>query len=55
MPPRWRRDGIRQSPRGDMVPPALTLGPLGSAERLNWLAKNRFTKTSSQCRMSARS
>ena len=35
-------EGIRQSPRGDIVPPALTLGPLGSAERLNWLAKNRL-------------
>ena len=34
-------EGIRQSPRGDMVPPAETFGPLGSAERLNWLAKNR--------------
>ena len=43
----WASDGIRQSPRGDMVPPALTLGPLGSAERLNWLAKNRLMKTSS--------
>ncbi len=32
-------DGMRQSPRGDSDPPATTLGPLGSAERLNWLAK----------------
>ena len=30
-------DGARQSPRGDSAPPADTLGPLGSAERLNWL------------------
>ena len=51
----WASDGIRQSPRGDMVPPALTLGPLGSAERLNWLAKNRLMNTSSQCRIVARS
>ena len=34
-------DGIRQSPRGDNEPPATTLGPLGIADRLNWLAKNR--------------
>ena len=27
---------------GHIVPPALTFGPLGSAERLNWLAKNRL-------------
>ncbi len=27
--------GIRQSPRGDIVPPALTLGPLGKADLLN--------------------
>jgi hypothetical protein len=30
-------DGIRQSPRGDSDPPRTTLGPLGRAERLNWL------------------
>ena len=48
-------DGIRQSPRGDIDPPALTLGPLGSADRLNWLAKNRRTNTSSQRRTVARS
>lgn len=30
-------DGARQSPRGDKAPPWDTLGPLGSAERLNWL------------------
>src|SRR3954454_23728053 len=46
--------GMRQSPRGDMVPPALTLGPLGSADRLNWLAKKRRRNTSSQERISAR-
>jgi hypothetical protein len=44
-----------ESPRGDMVPPAATLGPLGSAERLNWLAKNRLMNTSSQWRTSPRS
>ncbi len=48
-------EGIRQSPRGDMVPPALTFGPFGSADRLNWLAKNRFTNTTSQPRIAARS
>src|SRR6187431_2778102 len=48
-------DGIRQSPRGDSEPPATTLGPLGMAERLNWLAKKRLTKTSIQRRMVARS
>jgi len=30
-------DGARQSPRGDNDPPAVTFGPLGEAERLNWL------------------
>ena len=30
-------DGARQSPRGDSDPPWETLGPLGIAERLNWL------------------
>jgi hypothetical protein len=28
-------EGARQSPRGDNDPPADTLGPFGSAERLN--------------------
>ena len=28
-------DGARQSPRGDSDPPADTLGPLGTADRLN--------------------
>src|SRR5690606_8977522 len=30
-------DGARQSPRGLREPPVTTLGPLGTAERLNWL------------------
>ena len=30
-------DGARQSPRGDSEPPCDTLGPLGIADRLNWL------------------
>jgi protein-S-isoprenylcysteine O-methyltransferase Ste14 len=30
-------DGARQSPRGDSDPPCDTLGPLGNADRLNWL------------------
>jgi len=30
-------DGARQSPRGDKEPPDEIFGPLGSAERLNWL------------------
>src|SRR5262245_62555134 len=47
--------GIRQSPRGLIVPPALTFGPLGSALRLNWLAKKRRQNTSSQCRIPPRS
>ncbi len=34
-------EGIRQSPRGEREPPATTLGPFGSADRLNWLAKNQ--------------
>lgn len=29
--------GARQSPRGESEPPEPTLGPSGSAERLNWL------------------
>src|SRR3546814_6417685 len=45
-------EGARQSPRGDKAPPAETLGPLGSAERLNWLKpKKRLRKTSSQRRI----
>ncbi len=30
-------DGARQSPRGESAPPWDTLGPLGRADRLNWL------------------
>src|SRR3546814_7529356 len=42
-------EGARQSPRGDKAPPAETLGPLGSAERLNWLKpKKRLRKTRSE-------
>jgi hypothetical protein len=42
-------DGARQSPRGESEPPAETLGPLGIADRLNWLkAKKRRRKTSRQ-------
>ena len=49
-------DGARQSPRGDSEPPALTFGPFGIAERLNWLnAKKRRRNTSSQWRIVARS
>ncbi len=29
--------GARQSPRGESEPPEPTFGPLGIAERLNWL------------------
>ncbi len=29
--------GARQSPRGEREPPEPTFGPLGMAERLNWL------------------
>lgn len=48
--------GARQSPRGESEPPELTFGPLGSAERLNWLvAKKRRRKTVSQCLISGRS
>ena len=31
-------EGARQSPRGDNEPPDEIFGPLGSAERLNWLS-----------------
>ena len=48
--------GARQSPRGESEPPDETLGPLGTAERLNWLvSKKRFTKTVSQRLIVARS
>src|SRR4051794_20845517 len=49
-------EGARQSPRGDSEPPADTFGPLGSADRLNWLnAKYLLMKTSSHRRIVARS
>src|SRR5579872_841891 len=49
-------DGARQSPRGDSEPPALTFGPFGMADRLNWLnAKKRRMNTSSQRLIVARS
>src|SRR3954466_9707794 len=48
-------DGIRHSLLGDRAPPATTFGPLGSAERLNWLAKKRRRKTCIQCRIVSRS
>ena len=34
-------DGARQSPRGDSEPPDEIFGPLGSAERLNWLSSKK--------------
>ena len=49
-------DGARQSPRGDSAPPAETFGPLGIADRLNWLVvKNRNRNFSSQWRIVGRS
>ena len=49
-------DGARQSPRGDREPPVTTLGPFGTAERLNWLVwKKRNRNFRSQCLMVARS
>jgi hypothetical protein len=47
-------EGARQSPRGDSEPPEEIFGPFGSVDRLNWLAKKRRIKTSSQCLISAR-
>src|SRR6188472_2438536 len=41
-------EGARQSPRGDSDPPDDILGPLGNAERLNWLLKKRRRNSSSQ-------
>src|SRR4029077_20286428 len=41
-------EGARQSPRGDREPPDEILGPLGRAERLNWLPKKRRRNSSSQ-------
>ena len=52
----WESLGARQSLRGDSEPPDPTFGPLGMAERLNWLVwKNRSRKTSSQRRRVGRS
>jgi hypothetical protein len=34
-------EGARQSPRGDSEPPEEILGPLGNAERLNWLSSKK--------------
>ena len=39
-------EGIRQSPRGLMVPPARTLSRRAGPGASNWLAKNRLQKTS---------
>src|SRR5688572_30646955 len=48
--------GARQSPRGESDPPEPTLGPLGTAERLNWLVwKKRKRKTRSHFLIVARS
>ena len=43
--------GMRQSPRGDSDPPEPTFGASGTQSRLNWLAKKRRRKTSSQRRI----
>jgi hypothetical protein len=44
-------DGARQSPRGERLAAAETFGPLGMAERLNWLIwKKRNRNVSSQRR-----
>ena len=44
--------GMRQSPLGESEPPDVTFGPLGTAERLNWLVwKKRFANTSSHFTM----
>ena len=49
-------EGARQSPRGLSAPAVETFGPLGIADRLNWLnAKKRRRKTSSQRAIVARS
>ena len=48
-------DGMRQSPRGDSEPPATTLGPSGSVERLNWLEKKRRRNSNSHLLMVAKS
>src|SRR5688500_10353887 len=47
-------EGARQSPRGERLPPDITLGPLGSAERLYWLiSKKRNRNTPSHFLISA--
>jgi hypothetical protein len=46
-------DGARQSPRGDNDPPDEIVGPLGSADRLNWFAKERTRNSDSQCLISS--
>jgi len=49
-------EGARQSPRGDRDPPVTTLGPLGRADRLNWLVwKKRIRNLCSQALMVGRS
>jgi hypothetical protein len=48
-------EGMRQSPRGDSAPPEEIFGPLGTAERLNWLAKKRVRNRRSHRLISARS
>src|SRR5436305_8093571 len=48
-------EGARQSPRGDREPPDEIFGPLGNADRLNWLSsKKRYRKTRSHCLISER-
>ena len=49
---RPRRPMACASHPGESEPPAATLGPLGRADRLNWLAKKRRRNTSNQRRMS---
>ena len=46
-------DGARQSPRGDSDPPDEIFGPLGTAERLNWLVKKRRRNSASHLRISS--
>src|SRR5438309_5833391 len=46
-------EGARQSPRGDSEPPDEIFGPLGSAERLNWLVKKRRRKSVIHLRISS--
>ena len=50
--PRRGRDVRRHAPvTPESEPPAATLGPLGRADRLNWLAKKRRRNTSNQRRI----